>query len=261
MKALAGEYYAECNTLFRQVSSQGGLMLDKLRRLCQGFDRLRILSVGSGAGVFELRMLRSLREQGIEIQSFQGIDIDPAACEILRAKLRLEFQDEFPYRVGLSSFEDFTSEGLVDLVLFNHTFEYLRGDYLKWVNKAREMLSPGGMLLIFSPNRGGINQIYARQGAQAMGYQPLFSEELESMLDHNDIDYEAEVIEAECDLSLLLEGADTSEQTKLLSFLTQIDCRHVGRAVRAQFIHHFRSMTSTNSHRIPHPTTLIALRA
>ena len=139
------------------------------------------------------------------------------------------------------------------LVLFNHTFEYLTRDPSAWMHKALNLRRGGGVVLIFSPNRGGINQLYGDF------FDPLFSEDLIKVLGSEDIHFHVREIPADCDISLLDEADDNPDKIRLLSFLTQVDCREITPKRREYFKRVFQALREPGGRTIPHPATLFII--
>lgn len=229
-------------------------MLEALEAVISGRERLSILSVGAGTGLFEIPMLESVRASGIELTRFVGIDVDPPACRALDRRLRERFGDSLDFQVVNQPFEQFEAHRRFDLVLFVHTFEYLTGDPNRWIERARRLLDRGGRLVIFSPQRGGINQIYERFT------QGCFSNDLERLLEAAGIDYSANLISAHCEIGPLFDP-DHPDRIELLSFLTQLDCRPLEAEQQARFIRCYRSLQDPDTGKIPHPTTAFVIAA
>ena len=121
------------------------------------------------------------------------------------------------------------------------------------------MLYENGTIFIFSPNRGGINKIYSEKFKDFEGYEPFFSEDLEKLLIINEINFSTKTITADCDISLLQESNDNKDKIKLLSFLTQIDCRNLTIKQNDEYVSYYISLRKENQDTIPHPTTLFIL--
>ena len=257
---LSDEYYADCHEIFRRSTNQTGLMLKEVQDIFRNSERISILSVGSGMGLFEIPMLTLLMEEGIYIPKFVGTDVNEYACNIFKMKLQAEFGSSAKFEVTNQSFQEFSSKSHFDLILSNHIFEYFRDHHVKWIHKSLNLLSDDGSLLIFSPNKGGINQIYAELMKDAGGYTPIFSDGIEGLLTSNSIDFYSKIIVAECDISLLRESNNNPEKIKLLSFLSQIDCRHISEEKRDTFLNYFMNLRIKNKNTIPHPTTLFVLK-
>jgi SAM-dependent methyltransferase len=250
MIPLNGEYYVECNDVFRRTTNQSEQMLDEMRNFAHGRSDLRILSVGSGVGLFEIPMLRML-EDGVA--SFDGVDVNEHACRILREKLDKEFGTSLDFKVEHRSFQEYKTDHRFEIVLFNHTFEYLSGDRLSWIQKSRDLLVGSGNVLIFSPNRGGINRFYDEV------FAPCFSEDLDQLLTHIGMEHSTTAIEGACDVALLKGSDDDPDKVRLLSFLTQADCRDLPLAKQSELADYFLSLIKDDSSMIPHPATLFVL--
>ena len=176
MKPLSGEYYLECNAVFRRSTNQAERMLEATLDATPPTPGLKVLSIGSGAGLFEIPLLHWFQASGRDVKRFVGVDINELACETLEQQLSIEFGALFDQVVVNLPFQQFTSSDRFDLVLFNHTFEYLEGDPMTWLRKGLDLRRGGGVVLIFSPNRGGINKFYDDF------FGPIFSDDLQRIL-------------------------------------------------------------------------------
>ena len=259
MLSLVGDYYAECNELFRKKSTQVDSMLRVIQEFCHHKGELRILSVGSGVGLFEIPMLKLLIRDGLIIRCFVGVDVDKYACTVFRNKLRNEFGSLFSFEVVNQSFQEFSSYSTFDIVLYNHVFEYFGRQHLRWINKSLNLLSDRGNVLIFSPNRGGINKIYAEIMRKVNGFDPFFADDIETLLRNKSMPFNEKAISGECDISLLDQPNEDPDKIRLLSFLTQMDCRLLPNAEKNRYAEYYRSMSNDEKKVIPHPATLFTL--
>ncbi len=259
MLSLGGAYYAECNKVFRKKTTQVASMHRAVQEYCSNKQKLRILSVGSGVGLFEIPMLKLLIRDGLIISSFVGVDVDKHACTVFSNKLRSEFGALLSFDVINQSFQEFSSDSTFDIVLYNHVFEYLGKQHLRWINKSLNLRSDRGNVLIFSPNRGGINKIYAESMKEVNGFDPFFGDDIEAMLSNKSIPFYEKAIPGECDISLLDQPNEDPDKVRLLSFLTQMDCRPLCDAEKERYAEYYRSLSNDRKNFIPHPATLFAL--
>jgi SAM-dependent methyltransferase len=255
---LADPYYSQSNALFRTATNQTEVMLDRLADHARDRGRLTILSVGSGVGLFELPMLTRLGEEGITVARFVGVDPSAHANAVLGRKLADRYK-ALDFELVATDFETYDTEARFDMVLFNHVFEYLTGDPLAWVGKSLGLLADGGNVLVFSPNRGGINQIYQDVFAELVGAPPFFANDIEVMLDGSGIVFSMESMTASCEVSALQRTGEDPEKLMLLSFLTQRDCREVTPEVRERYIEYYLSLRQPGESSIPHPVTLFVM--
>jgi SAM-dependent methyltransferase len=244
--------------MFRRATNQTEVMLDRLADHARDRGRLTILSVGSGVGLFELPMLTRLGEEGITVARFVGVDPSAHATAVLGRKLA-DRPETLDFELVATPFETYDTEARFDMVLFNHVFEYLAGDPLTWVGKSLGLLADGGNVLVFSPNRGGINQIYQDVFAELVGTPPFFADDIEVMLDGSGIAFSMESMMAACDISALQRIGEDPEKLMLLSFLTQRDCREVMPEVRERYIEYYLSLRQPGERSIPHPVTLFVM--
>lgn len=259
MASLIGEYYIACQEVFRASTNQAGLMVTAFGAYAKEKGKLRILSVGSGIGLFEIPMLYDLLENEVAVSKFVGLDIDPKASAVLAKNLQKDFGDALEYEVFAEPYQEFFIDEKFDIILFNHVFEYLQKDHLKWIHKSQKLLAEEGQILIFSPQSDGINKYYAELMPEVDGFTPFFAHDIEKMLADDKIDNESQTIKGVCDVSLLLAQDAEEEQIKLLSFLTQMDCRTLPAEKRAEYIAYYTSLTEEGDNKIPHPTTLFIL--
>ncbi|GMQ84761.1 MAG: hypothetical protein BMS9Abin07_0325 [Acidimicrobiia bacterium] len=254
---LADPYYSQANAMFRRATNQTEVMLDRLAEHTRDRSPLTILSVGSGVGLFELPMLARLGKEGVA--RFVGVDPSAHANAVLGSKLAEPGHSALDFELVTSAFETYDTEARFDMVLFNHVFEYLAGDPLAWVGKSLRLLADGGDVLVFSPNRGGINQIYEQVFLELVGVAPFFADDIEGLLDGSGIAFSMESMTALCDVSALERTGEDPEKLMLLSFLSQRDCRDVPSQVRDQYIEYYLSLRHPGESSIPHPVTLFVM--
>jgi len=233
--------------------------MDALLAECSGYENFSILSVGSGSGLFEVPMLRRLLAAGKRVARFTGVDIDEDANQLLRAALDDEFGNLLDFEIVSDSFGAFDPKVRAEIILYNHVFEYIREGHLDWMEKSLRMLAEGGKLLLFSPIQGGINAIYEDNMSEHFDYAPYYSADIEKMLLDAGISFTKESIRGECDISLLDEVHSDTDAMKLLSFLTQVDCRKIPADQIAEQVKYFQSLRGNGSALIPHPTDFFIL--
>ena len=256
---LSDPFYSEAHQVFRQATNQSELMLDHMGDLCRDLTSIRVLSVGAGAGLFELPMLTMLRDFGIGVAGFVGVDPSLHARVKMEKTLQRSFGDELDFELVTMPFELFESSERFDIVLFNHVFEYLGGDPLTWVRKALSLTADGGKVLIFSPLRGGINGVYEDVYVDARGVPPLFADDIERLLSTASIPFVKRVMTASCDVALLHRQGPDLEKLKLLSFLTQTDCRELEDATREGYADYYLSLREPGVESIAHPAALFII--
>jgi SAM-dependent methyltransferase len=261
MVELNGPYYAECHVVFRRHTNQQDLMLAAALQLARLLVPLRLLSVGSGSGLFELPFLQAVLQAGGEIGQFTGIDTNASACRQLSQQLTQDFGGGFPMEVQIKSFQEFGVTPGYKMVLFNHSFEYLSPPPDPWLQKALDYLAPGGIVAIFSPCRDRLNAVYADHWQAMHGRPPMFADEVEASLSRLAIPFAVSEIAGRCDLSILAGANDEADLLRMLSFLAQIDVRRLPEPEVSALTEHFLSMADPASAAIAHHTRLITFPA
>ncbi len=248
-------YYNECHALFRSLTDQPQRMLKDIRGVCDGRRCRRILSIGSGTGLFEIPMLELLLGDGFDVRYFVGIDINLEACKQLARRLEGAEFNGLEWRVLSQDFEDYPPVERFHVVIFNHSLEYLAGPAARWVMKALRLLREDGICLIYSPDRGGINAPYEEFAQEIYGLAPRFSDDLKRSMDAEGIRFTMRRIMGKCSVEPLQRSGREEDRIRLLSFLAQIDCRKVGREKRATMSDYYLGLRDGSEPLIPHPTT------
>jgi 2-polyprenyl-3-methyl-5-hydroxy-6-metoxy-1,4-benzoquinol methylase len=114
-----------------------GRMFRKLLRKLPDRE-LAVLDVGGGAG----RQLDVVRRVDARVRDTQIVDLDPEAAALATAS---------GHQFHCGRIEDFTSSRTFDLVLMLNLIEHV-ADPAGVLSRMRELLSPGGILLLKTPN-------------------------------------------------------------------------------------------------------------
>ena len=91
------------------------------------------------------------------------------------------------------------------------------------------------------------------------GFDPFFADDIEALLKANSIPFYGKAIPGECDISLLDRPNEDPDKVRLLSFLTQMDCRRLPDAEKNRYAEYYRSQRYEGKNFIPHPATLFTL--
>lgn len=123
-------------------------LIGPLRELGQGAifwldakARGRLLDVGCGSGVF----LRRWKNLGWDVH---GVEMDPAAVSVARKVSQSD-------NVVMGTVDDLDSNEQYDVITLIHVIEHLL-DPLETLEKCRNLLKPGGKLILSTPNAGSL---------------------------------------------------------------------------------------------------------
>jgi SAM-dependent methyltransferase len=255
---LGSDYYNQCHRLFRQLTNQDELMLEHVVTSSRGQGDLRVLSVGCGAGLFEIPLLKRLGADGLSVRQFVGIDVSVSACETLERKMKATFPGRMVFDVQPKSFTEYATDERFELILFNHVMEYVRDEIGNWLGRSLQLISAVGRVIIFSPDRGDINHVYETIAPDQSGFTPALSDDIRGELERRSIQFESVSLVGDCDVRLLNGPNENPDQVQLLSFLTQQDCRKLSARARHELTTRFLTLADS-SFKLRHPTTSFVL--
>ena len=258
-RPLSGKFYVQAQEVFRRATDQNDRMLEATLQITRGTTDMRMLSVGSGSGLYELPFLEALRAAGTPPRRFVGVDPNRRAVQKLDRALQRRFAGRLDFEVRAETFQKFEARERFDLVAFNHTFEYLKGDHRRWIRKAFRMVDRNGLVLIFSPLRGGINSLYSAFARTLYDHAVVFADDLHRLLAEIELVYRVQRVEAVCDISALAGGPENPDFYPLLSFLTQIDCRDIAQKDLSGIADCFLSLREPGDPTISHPAELFLI--
>ena len=145
-RAASLEYYQEnyqdyVPATYEDIHPGTHFLINKIREVTQHYllpHQRRVIDVGCGPGI----LLVDLQKNGFECL---GIDFNPA---LVRAA-----NEQFHVPARVARLEDIITLGLrFDLALLSHVLEHVE-DPVGLLKNIREILNPGGVLVIETPNR------------------------------------------------------------------------------------------------------------
>jgi SAM-dependent methyltransferase len=126
-----------------------------VRRLIRGKNACRVLSLGCGAGEFELMLAPN-------VERVVGIDISPAAIEAAREAARARGIANVEFHC--QSLADLKSAEPFDLAACISFLHHLpAGELPAFLERVRACLAPGGLICTQDPNRRGALRWLGRQ--------------------------------------------------------------------------------------------------
>ncbi|HUP58555.1 MAG TPA: class I SAM-dependent methyltransferase [Bdellovibrionota bacterium] len=150
VESWGGRYADDPATLAAKVASRAG-QVELVRRFRK---RGRLIDLGTGDGAF----VKAARDAGFEAV---GYEKSAAACEFARRAYGVEV-----VQGDLNA--DRFAEGKFDVVTLWDVIEHLH-DPGKVIGVARELLAPGGLLVVFTPNPRGVSARLFGSGWWAFG--------------------------------------------------------------------------------------------
>ncbi len=136
---IAPVYDIDYNLHFFRIGDikKAGIMANKIAEVAHVFyEKPDILEAGAGNGM-TVFLLRAMGFNAI------GLDLDP--------KLQEYLQSRFNIPIGTKRFEDMAHGERYDIIYSSHVIEHCQDPH-KFFNKAYELLRPGGMFILDTPD-------------------------------------------------------------------------------------------------------------
>jgi len=262
---LTDREYAECFDCFKAQSTEwdalSGWLADELLPTLGHRDRLRVLSVGSGTGDFDLVLMGLLAGAGFGID-YTAVDPNPEHNAVFERRVRESGLPLDRFRIIPLPFEAETAPGTLDLIHFTHCLYYIP-DRAGAILHAREMLAPGGSMLIFHQTAPGINEVQRLFMDRVKGdTREMFScYDLFAILDRLAIPFTFDLLLSDVDVTGIVEG--TREGRMLLCFFLESSLEGVDGALLAEVTRYIRENSRIEDGRfwLFHPGGIVRIRA
>lgn len=229
---LAGSDYTASHAAFRARSDQQERMLEQLMgQFSRPISPPRsVLSVGCGAGLFDLALAQRLRALGGQPLTV-GLDPNPAQIAAFRERFA---EAGLPCRTVEEPFEKAKITERFELVLFSHSLYYL-SDPLEALRRGRQLLAPGGRVVVFHGTRRGLKQVRgALLSALGVPERAFFgADALAEALTQARIPFTHETLQSVVDVTLCM-TPDSPEGEALMSFLVQTRWADLPEPIQAQ---------------------------
>lgn len=239
------------HAIFEGLSGQRQRIIDEL---CARLDPptpvdrpLRVLGVGCGAGDVDEAVARSLVAE-VEELVYVGVDPSRAECEAMEQRFAEADIPGVRLEVEIATFEDFVPAQSFDVVHFVHSLYYM-SDPAAALVRARQILGPGGQLIVVQAPREELNELAVRFYDKCYERPTLFADDFAKILERWDWSFDRTRLDARIDVTALVEG-DSEVGAALRDFVVQVDGRRLPPSVQGlierylcsiAFEHHGRS--------------------
>jgi SAM-dependent methyltransferase len=223
---LSDREYAECFDTFKQISSEWN---STQKWLEEDFlpgrkwnEPLKVLSIGSGTGDFDLQLMRQILNQW-RIDSYIAVDPNVDHNRVFMTRFRESGLSVRDFRILPRTFPVENIGRDFDLVHMTHCLYYIP-DRLKAIQGALEVLSSQGVLLIFHQTPLGINEVQRRFLKRAKGDEGEMysSKNIYRLLDSLPVAFKFDMIDGILDVTDFAEP-ESVKGKRLLNFF--LECR------------------------------------
>ncbi|MEN8174675.1 MAG: class I SAM-dependent methyltransferase [Pseudomonadota bacterium] len=223
---LSDREYAECFDTFKRISTEWqstqSWLIDDFLPQREWTDPLKILSIGSGTGDFDLQLMRFVLRRW-RVESYVAVDPNPDHNQIFETRFResgLPVQD---FRIHSQAFPVQGLDMQFDLVHMSHCLYYIP-DRLKAIKSALDILNEQGRILIFHQTPLGINEIQRRFLKRAKGStsEMYSSQDIYKLLESLSASFAFDIIDGVLDVSDFA-SPESPKGRQLLNFF--LECR------------------------------------
>lgn len=219
----------------------------------------RVLGVGCGDGEVDLPLARTMASATDELV-YVGVDPSQSECAGFERLFGLAELPRVRLELAVQGFEGFETALAFDLVHFVHSLYYM-DDPARALVKARELLTPDGLLVVLQAPREELNELAACFYDKQYERPTLFSEDIAGLLEGWDWPFERVRLDARIDVTPLIHG-DAEVGSALRDFIVQVDGRRLPPDVRELVERYLRSVAFTLGDRafIAHPVDAFFIR-
>jgi SAM-dependent methyltransferase len=261
---LCQDDYAKCFMTYKKISGEWKSMFnwiqDNLLGNLPDKESFSVLSVGSGAGDFDFRLIQILKSK---FKALEYIALEPNKVLLQEFDARIASHPFNNVRFETYSvpFEEFSVDRRFNLVHLTQCLYYIP-DRQRAILNALDMILDDGLVLIFIQTPVGINQIHRMFLKRLRGSEDMMfsSKELQAILDHHQIPYHLDVVDSFLDVSDCFR-LDLESGGNLLSFILESDVRGLLPTIRQEIVDYIQELSFDYQGRrlISHPVAIFSL--
>jgi SAM-dependent methyltransferase len=215
LPVLTPDDYALGHALFEARSDQRETVIHWLTQLLEAKagTATRVLSIGCGDGTVDVELARVLARLGQSVR-YDGVEPNPASGRLFLERLR--HVPGVTASVSTSTLQEHVPTGRrYDVVLAVHSLYYV-SDLPKALESARELLAPGGILVVLHAPHGALNQLV---GVLAPSQGQQFSGAVAEALATQQASARCERLDATLSLAARI---DSDDDRRVLDFAVQV---------------------------------------
>ena len=176
--------FLETHVAFEAHSDQQGRIIqwfeDNVEPATPTDEPYRVLSVGCGSGLLDVPVSRHLAARGARL-TYTGVNPNEAECTAFARRFTESGPPSARLELARMPFEDFETDTRFDLVHFVQSLYYV-DDPSAALERARQLLAPGGKLVVFHAPLAALNQLAMPFYDRTFGRPTMFAEDVSRIL-------------------------------------------------------------------------------
>ena len=243
LPTIDGDTYASAHAAFEERSTQRlqltHWLLDTLAPRSASGEPLSILSVGAGDGTVDCVVAEALTAlDPARPVSYVGLDPHAASGSAFRERLTGLERPGLAVSTVTASFDELTTDIRFDVIVFAHSLYYVP-DVAAALEQARQLLTPGGEILVLQAPQAGLNELAAALAPPTpVGHPQWWAETTHRAIARSGLNAEESFILGRLDLEICLDEDDPLGRS-ILDFTVQT---RLPDALRSQAIAVLRSL-------------------
>ncbi len=161
LHTLEESYYTVSHIVFEQASNQQKKIIEWFAKNASTLaihDRLRILSIGSGTGILDKKLIPLFQPLVSQIH-YVGIDPNNEACTLFEENVSSLHTQNVSISTHVTQLESYETDQLFDLTLMVHVLYYFSDPYLP-ILTSYNLLKPKGKAVIVVALDDALNSFF-----------------------------------------------------------------------------------------------------
>jgi SAM-dependent methyltransferase len=253
---LAEARFLEAHAFFENSSDQRKRIIELFCKRVASVTRVdrpfRVLSIGGGTGDVDVPMAKRLSLATGEVL-YVGVDPNRFESEALQRGFASAALAGVSLEVALQTFDDFKTSHRFELIHFVHSLYYMP-DPAAALERALDLLTPHGVLVVFQAPREALNELAVRFYDKEYHRPTLFAGDYAKILEERGWKFERQRLDARLDVTPLING-DPKLGPLLRDFIVQADAWLLPESVRNLVDRYLHSIAFEQGNRslIAHP--------
>ena len=248
-QALTEEEYANVFSTFIAKSTEYKAMMSLIKPAIDGFggSAVKVMSIGAGTGCVEDDLIRNY---GLNMDYFYAIEPNP--LHLIELKKTISGWGS-KYKIDARYFDPkMEIDCTFDLIIMSHVMYYMT-DPLGAMQKAKDLLNPGGCVVIFHQGEKGGNMIYvefmkkASKEKKTMNDDVISCKELCTMLKKSGVNQQLTLGASTLEVDDFVRRRNTPTANDVISFFLQTRFENLSKELKQEVFEIVKKASYENS--------------